>query len=657
MKNALFYIKYTEVDDEIIDKFNKQSKWNNISTLYNGLMNSLKNSQLKEINKWTEIVDPKFDYDFTFSLVVDGDDYVKDLISKNKEIVENTKKLLNIGIRSQFEFGNAFNIKIIDNKNDFYLSLTDKCSTKIDKKVIERIKEYIPSTIPEIIDIKSEQFDDIEYQLNYKQIHSNSVFELLAHNYVRKESDKIYIDKKTNKSYLVLLNKINRDEGEDALNNKIINRFINIIIDKIKEFISKKYIIFPLNDDDRLWVIKDVNGSLGLGIYGIYLYSTLNDSNLLDESLTKTHFFNSIKATSILYKNKLDLVMSLMSNKKYIMNKYVKSFYFINAPILDQNLYNEDEKEFMDENYQLMINRRTKCRVYIGIISHQSTIEGDVNTTFGFYHPTFDFDFLEKKVYDEDIFKNPINYISNSSGRKFSDRLPHEMYKQMIQTLFSKNIDQRDILKIHSQIRSILKSIITCNDFKCRSKKSFSYWRCFNICALDIIIDEKYNVNLLECNTFPVLQNSFSDVICEQLFKVMIDNEINEFVIFKDNNEKMIMNKNKSLYISHLISTKSLSIDQCKNLASDILNPSDKTNRDGYEIADLYEILRGIDYDKFKTIIDEIIIKVNVIDPNFGDSFVKLKANRLERKDEYKAMAKINKTMYKQISDPSTNQQ
>ncbi len=379
------------------------------------------------------------------------------------------------------------------------------------------------------------------------------------------------------------------------------DELFNKIIDSLKSVSDLK--------NKRAWILKDATGSVGSSMYGLYVEFKNNE---LDIETMKNKLFNEIYetlqnetytisgkkySTSELIQYYINNGKSEIDAKKNIINIQIKSGFsgeakwFLNEFVdsirtPQNNIISTEVPEITPDHWALIKNRRLKFRAYFIPIIEYHPNKNFEPITYGWLYSTLDTDFLpfNKEAQDvNEIMYNPNAIISNFTSGALQNHLctsescvPRNFDDILVKKMFGDKYDN-----IMGQIVEICKNLIIpsfkldCDnkpinlsaEIKDHFKKTGESIKCFNITALDIIVDNSYNAKFLEINTSPVVQKYYPPSVYSGLYNLCFENYLYDYMVFLNENDKnFIINKNKNTNMkgAHSLQTPFSNVQEAK---------------------------------------------------------------------------------------------
>jgi hypothetical protein len=227
--------------------------------------------------------------------------------------------------------------------------------------------------------------------------------------------------------------------------------------DKKELFDTDKYKKLFRNDKDNLWIVKPVYGFKGSGI------RVVNNYNDLINHLTKDREKTALQR--------------YQDSDKWVISKYIKNPLLING------------KKFHIRMI-LMYFINNKKGTTRGFLFNDGVI-------FSAKKKYINGEYSDKEIHDSHRIKGEEITFPNEFQKLFGKE--------------KKDIVVSDIVKIANVIFKILKN----NDAKCFPLNE----NCFHLFGMDIMVDEKFNTKLIECNSkiglsgYPNIKQYFRNII------------------------------------------------------------------------------------------------------------------------------------------------
>lgn len=324
--------------------------------------------------------------------------------------------------------------------------------------------------------------------------------------------------------------------------------------------------------DDQLkqkpaWVLKDSNSSVGEGIFGFYLFRNaemrLDETKIENMFVTQiVNYFNLPKYTAHYKKISNIFLLGYFGDAEWMICEFIDSVKIKNLE--NYNVTQNALKDIAPYWNNFFNGSRLKLRAYFcPIIEYDSvTLEKHV---FGWLYPNLDVDYLQtigSGNLENDMWDRTKIISNESSGiiQEEIQRLIHEVNMLEVDDLVLQNVcnfvKDNGYDYVHDQIKEICKNVILpefqlgcTNDPKYYNKDVVDYarstgktFKCFNITALDLIIDENLNVYFLEINTSPVVQKYYPDYVYGGLYTVAIDGKHDANMIYLDKEYLPVVN-------------------------------------------------------------------------------------------------------------------
>lgn len=360
------------------------------------------------------------------------------------------------------------------------------------------------------------------------------------------------------KYWIIVLNKNDYTDIDDFnLDNfhDLCNKYANIFINIIRKI--------TINDEkdiiNKMLLLKYAKGSLGDMIFGL----------IIKENTDKAYNDTIEKLTKELigyFEENINDITKISLFGEWQLSYYIKSVSF------NSLICNEAKINILNNNILDIIKYipALKIRYYITI----------------FYSDDLSFSIILHKIMDTDIITQYINndediydrykFISNiNSLYEIYSKLFNENYDILINNyknyqLFLYNClniycntyscnNESGVDKIHNQEKKITE-ILYNTLFELYNTKCFSTTNiiksCFEIFAIDIIIDTNLNIKILEINSLPVIQNGYAYYLGNDIYPLIFEkviagnheyNEINNDLGFIEHNDFIMVGKKKSL--------------------------------------------------------------------------------------------------------------
>ena len=387
---------------------------------------------------------------------------------------------------------------------------------------------------------------------------------------------------------------------------------------------------------NKMLLLKFTNSSLGYMIYGLIIKANTNDAykNTIS-NLTKELFDDFSNPETLEY----------IKTKSFFEPWQLS--YFIKPISFDNNICTtaRNNMKLNSDNILYTIDDipALKVRYYVTIFSSNDV--GNLEFSM-ILHRILDADILPQYVLNNDDIYDRLKFISNIHASDIHKKLyntdlliNNENYKNYQLFLYNcfnlyyctknncgnksnEELPNFGVLKLYNQEKNmtiaLFNTLYKLYGINCTNNYN-KIESCFEIFAIDVIIDIDLNIKILEINNAPVVQGGYPYFISYDIYTLIFEkviigngkyNKINDIVGIIEHDNYFYINKN--IFLDNIIKTTSIKADNYKFLIEDVIQNVNQINNDiislKNDIITIIKDLKKIDPETLSISIIEITV-------------------------------------------------